>query len=188
VFIEPDFSPSPDDCAAQSINSLQLADDEYAQIRDTDHLFEVLLDMFPRTSPHELREVWEKHRPNLEAAVCHVLALSEQQYPELPDDGSSSFHAPMEEDSIWVEAWPQLVQGNDNHNNLQQKQFCETSYRDRLLSGPYQANWDGVERDTTNDNASEASFGSVFSTTSSSAHSSNSQTYMSNDQTSYSPF
>jgi len=191
VFGEPDFVPSPDDRSGYTFHShTQLNnslftenDDDDSQIRNTDHLFEVLLDMFPCSSPHDLREIWEKHRPNLEAAVCHVLAQSEQQYPELPDD-DSGFQAPMEEDAIWFSEWPELGQGTEQSRA---QASYESSYRDCLMRQSDNMAWDSAERETANDNTSEASFGSVFSSVSSSIQSLSSHT-ISSDPTNFSPF
>jgi len=169
LFTDSDFASSHDE--GFSVNSLAETlnappDDDDARIRDTDHLFEVLLDMFPRLPRPDLQEIWEKHRPNLETAVCHALALSEQQYPDIPDNGFQV----MEEDAIWFSEWPDL--GNSDDFQVSQVQY-DNSYRDCLMRDPDEDfRWDSSERDTSNDNASEASFGSLLSGLSSSVPSS----------------
>jgi len=181
LFTDSDFASSHDEgfsvtSLAETLNNPPLADDDDARIRDTDHLFEVLLDMFPHSSPHLLQEIWEKHRPNLEAAVCHVLAQSEQQFP---DDS----HGPRvpEEDAIWFSEWPDLGQPDDFH--ISQLHQIDNSYRDCLMRDPDEdMRWDSSERDTNNDNTSEASFGSMLSGVSSNVQSSASH-HLSSDPT-----
>eukprot|EP00301_Raphidiophrys_heterophryoidea_P023803 c7539_g1_i1.p1 GENE.c7539_g1_i1~~c7539_g1_i1.p1 ORF type:complete len:207 (-),score=39.24 c7539_g1_i1:588-1208(-) len=169
LFTDCDFASSPDD-GFSSLANITYEDDD-SQIRNADHLFEVLLDMFPRSPPEDLQEVWEKHRPNLEAAICHVLAQSEQQYPDTTDENNNS---QMQDATIWFSEWPDLNQNNDDFRQSQTIQRCESSYRDCLMREPDDYRWDGLERDTNNDNTSEASFGSVLSGVSSSVQSSTS--------------
>jgi len=53
--------------------------DEEMEEEDTlfysgDHLFGVIVEMFPHKSRQSLLQAWNTHRPNLEAAVCQLLS------------------------------------------------------------------------------------------------------------------
>jgi len=51
--------------------------EEVSQFYSGDHLFGVLVEMFPQKTRQSLLQAWNTHRPNLEAAVCQLLSQPE---------------------------------------------------------------------------------------------------------------
>jgi hypothetical protein len=155
---------------SETLNHPQYLDSD-AQFRSADHLFEVLRDMFPCSTIPELRDVWEKYRPDLEAAVCHLLAKFEQSLPEVVETMAIDNNDVLCQDV----QWPELGRANEERRSGSWRHLDET-YRDRLLKGSGGEEdmcWDFG--DDSHDNASEASFESAFSCVSSSVVSSSSQ-------------
>eukprot|EP00301_Raphidiophrys_heterophryoidea_P019473 c4409_g1_i1.p1 GENE.c4409_g1_i1~~c4409_g1_i1.p1 ORF type:complete len:185 (-),score=25.73 c4409_g1_i1:553-1107(-) len=116
--------------------------DADAQIRSTDHLFDVLVDMFPRRTPEDLRAIWEKHRPNIEEAICHVLAQSEQELPDVTREPYCEAMA-IDDDNMIYGDWSDAG-------------FCPGSQHE--ASAPNQGHLSRYTRDSfSNDFSSEAS-------------------------------
>jgi len=73
----------------------------------TDYLLEVLRDMFPGSHPDILQQVWDRHKPDLDAAVCQLT----QDF-----DSTHAFHQPLYMDQEYelskidnTPDWPQAM-------------------------------------------------------------------------------
>jgi len=56
-------------------------DEEISFYHSADHLFGVLVEMFPHASRHSLLKAWNTHRPNLDGAVSQLLLEPENFVP-----------------------------------------------------------------------------------------------------------
>eukprot|EP00300_Choanocystis_sp_HF-7_P036400 c52245_g1_i1.p1 GENE.c52245_g1_i1~~c52245_g1_i1.p1 ORF type:complete len:165 (-),score=33.43 c52245_g1_i1:70-564(-) len=90
-----DFQFSDSDEIEDSDN-INLEDETLQQ--SADHLFLVLSEMFPTTNIELLTAVWEKHRPNLETAVYHII-----------NNQSSSQSRSFDGEALGVQDWPGLT-------------------------------------------------------------------------------
>lgn len=148
-----------------------------------DHLFQVLRDMFPHIGDDRLGEVWDRHRPNMEAAVCQLLeATPADPLPNsLPREGTFAV-MPTDDDDIMMDNgfdWPglshseaifqdswsqvpaELPPSPTPHRHLDPP--TRVSYREKLVHGASAHN--PIRRNSKSDidAASEASFSTMFS-------------------------
>lgn len=73
---EEDKLPSPKRCRQRERDEEQ--EQPFANTQSTEDLFQVLLEMFPAAPKEILQFIWERHSPNLQAAVTHALALNDE--------------------------------------------------------------------------------------------------------------
>eukprot|EP00300_Choanocystis_sp_HF-7_P005923 c14360_g1_i1.p1 GENE.c14360_g1_i1~~c14360_g1_i1.p1 ORF type:complete len:196 (+),score=38.41 c14360_g1_i1:36-623(+) len=100
------------DCADSETDPQPSLDDETLG-QSADHLFFVLLEMFPNTTTDILQTIWAKHRPNLEVAAHHAINLvAEQQALNSKRDRDSSLDGELVDESF--NDWPGLTLSEAN--------------------------------------------------------------------------
>jgi hypothetical protein len=113
------------------INTSNIDDD--SNYHSTDYLLEVLRDMFPQVPRDELEQVWLRHRPDLDSAVCQLIAETQEfdhqilRSAEAMSDDFDFDHWPglHSEDANFMDDWSSI---DDRWTSPP----SELSYRDKI--------------------------------------------------------